>query len=189
MKNLIRLMLTCVVALALGVALAACSRNSNDPKDRVDRALSDANIKGVHTSYDRDANVVHLQGTVDSVDAKQRADQLATGAVGTSGKVLDELQVQGMEEKPASDQDALIRDTLKDQIKRDQVLQDRDINFDVNNGVVTVKGNVRTPAEKDKVTEMVKAVPGVKQMANELEIKPKNTNEPRDNDKRPRDNR
>ncbi len=174
MKSLIRLILTCVVALALGGMLAACSKNSNDPKDRVDKALSDANVKGVHTSYDRDADVVHLQGTVDSVDQKERADQVATTAVGTTGKVLDEIKVQGMDEKPASDQDALIRDTLKNDVSQDQVLQDRDIRFDVNNGVVTVKGSVRTPAEKEKVTQMVKAAPGVKQMANELEVKPKN---------------
>lgn len=174
MKNLMRLIVTAVVALAFGAMVAACSRNSNDPKDRVDKALSDANVKGVHTSYDRDANVIHLQGTVDSADQKDRADQIATGAIGTSGKVLDEIKVQGMDEKSASDEDALIRDTLKSDLGKDQVLQDRDISFDVNNGVVTVKGNVRTPAEKEKVTQMVKAVPGVKQMANELEVKPKN---------------
>ncbi len=176
MKSLIRVMLTCVIALVVGAMLTACSRNANDPKDRADKALDQANIKGVHTSYDRDANVLHLTGTVDSADAKQRADEVATGAVGTTGKVLDELKVQGMDEKPQSDQDALIRDTLKDDVAKDQVLSDRHINFDVNNGVVTVKGNVRTEAEKQKVTELVKSVPGVKQMANELEVQPKNDN-------------
>ncbi len=176
MKSLMRALLTLVVVLAVAVVMAACSRNANDPKDRVDKALNDANIKGVHTSYDRDANVVHLQGTVDNADAKDRANQVATGAVGTSGRVLDELKVQGMDEKPQSDQDALIRDTLKDQVSKDPVLQDRHINFDVNNGVVTVKGDVRTAAEKDKVSEMVRSAPGVKQMANELEVNPKNDN-------------
>jgi osmotically-inducible protein OsmY len=33
---------------------------------------------------------------------------------------------------------------------------------------------VRTAAEKGKVTEIVRAAPGVKDMANALEIKPKN---------------
>ncbi len=173
MKRLLNVILVVVAVVALGVMLAACSRNTNDPKDRVDKALSDANIKGVHTSYDRDADVIHLTGTVDSADAKQRADQLATSAVGTSGKVLDELKVQGMDEKPISDQDSLIRDTLKDQVNQDQVLRDRDIKFDVNNGVVTVKGDVRTPEEKSQVTEMVRNVSGVKQLANELDVKPK----------------
>ena len=122
MKYLIRVMTTCAMALALS-GMLACARNSNDPKDRVDKALDDANLKGVHTSYDRDANVIHLQGTVDSADQRDRADQIATGAVGTSGKVLNELKVEGMDEKPAADQDALIRDTLKEDVSKDQVLQ------------------------------------------------------------------
>ena len=173
MKGSRSVILNCVGALAVGLMLAACSRNANDPKDRVDKALGDANIKGVQTAYDKDANVVHLQGTVDSPDVKQRADQVATEAVGTSGKVLDELKVEGMDEKPISDRDALIRDTLKDQIGKDQVLQDRDISFEVSDGVVTVKGTVRSAAEKNKVTDMVKSTSGVTQMANELEVKPK----------------
>ncbi len=172
MKRALSSILSLAVVLAVALAISACSRHSNDPKDRVDKALDSANIKGVHTTYDRDADVVHLQGTVDSVDAKQRAEQVATGAVGTSGKVLDELEVQGMDEKPAADQDALIRDTLRNDVKEDPVLQDRDINFDVNNGVVTIKGNVRTAQEKAKVSQLVQSVNGVKQMANELDIKP-----------------
>ena len=175
MKSIMRSTLACLAAVVFAATLAACSRNSNDPKDRVDKALSDANVKGVHTSYDKDGNVVHLTGTVDNTDQKQRADQIANEAVGTSGRVLDEIKVQGVDDKTAGDQDALIRDTLKNEVSKDQVLQDRSISFDVNNSVVTVKGNVRTAAEKDRVSEMVKRVPGVKQMANELEVRPKNT--------------
>ena len=52
------------------------------------------------------------------------------------------------------------------------MLRDRDIDFDVNNGVVTVKGEVRTTAEKTKVSDLVKGAPGVKEFANALEIKP-----------------
>ncbi len=173
MKSLSRLLLVSIAALALGVVLA-CSRNSNDPKDRVDRALSDANLKGVHTSYDRNADVLHLQGTVDSADLKQRADQIANQAVGTSGKVVDEITVEGMDEKTSGDRDALIRDTLKQEINKDDVLRDQSISFDVNNGVVTVKGNVQTADEKEKVTELARNAPGVKDVANELEVKPKN---------------
>jgi BON domain-containing protein len=39
------------------------------------------------------------------------------------------------------------------------ILRDRDIDFDVHNGVVTVKGEVRTAEEKNKVTELVRAAP------------------------------
>jgi hyperosmotically inducible periplasmic protein len=165
------LVLACVLALALG-ASSACSRTS-DTKAQVDKALSDANLNNVHTTYDKDGNVVHLQGTVDNAETRQRAEQVATDAVGTSGKVLDELKIQGMDEKPADDRDKLIEDTLKDQVSQDQVLRDRNITFDVSSGAVTIKGDVRTQGERQKVGQIVTAVSGVSQVANELEVKPK----------------
>ena len=52
----------------------------------------------------------------------------------------------------------------------DKVLKDRDVHFDVTNGVVTVKGEVQSASEKTRVTELVRSAPGVKDMANALEI-------------------
>ena len=40
----------------------------------------------------------------------------------------------------------------------------------MNNGVVTVKGKVKSAAEKNRVAELVKSAPGVKDFANGLEI-------------------
>jgi osmotically-inducible protein OsmY len=42
-------------------------------------------------------------------------------------------------------------------VEADEPLRDRDINFDVNNGAVTVKGNVASAAEKTHVIELVRA--------------------------------
>jgi osmotically-inducible protein OsmY len=161
----------CAAALVAG----ACSSNRNvpDPSDRTKQALQDANIKDVNVDWDGDARVAHLRGTVDSTTERDRAEQVASTAVGTSGKVLNELTVEDVNEKTADDMDGRIRSDLKDMVDRDQVLRDRDINFDVNNGVVTVKGEVRTAAEKNKVSALVKSAPGVKDFANSLEIKPK----------------
>ena len=78
-----------------------------------------------------------------------------------------------MNDKNADDMDGQIKSTLKRMVNDDPTLKDRDINFEVNNGVVTVKGDVQTAAEKDKVSEIVRSAPGVKDMANALEIKPK----------------
>jgi osmotically-inducible protein OsmY len=166
--------------LALGFALAlgvgACNSNNRtapDPSERTKQALDQANIKDVNVDWDKDARVEHLKGTVDSSTERQRAEHVAETAVGTSGKVLNELTVKGVDDKHADDMDGLISRDLKDMIDRDQVLRDRDVHFDVNNGVVTAKGEVRTSAEKDRVTQMMKSTPAVKDFANELEIKPK----------------
>jgi osmotically-inducible protein OsmY len=53
---------------------------------------------------------------------------------------------------------------------QDPILKGRSIDFEVVNGVVTVRGDVRSTAEKTKVSEIVRAAPGVKEMANALEI-------------------
>ena len=164
------------VAFVLALGAGACSNNNRtvpDPTDRAKQALNDANIKDVNVDWDKEAHVAHLKGTVDSARERDRAAQVAETAVGTSGKVLNEVTVENINDKSADDMDGRIRDELKDMVGRDQVLRDRDINFDVNNAVVTVKGEVRTAAEKTKVTDMVKNAPGVKDFANSLEIKPK----------------
>jgi osmotically-inducible protein OsmY len=163
------------IAFTLALAAGACSNNNTttpDPSERAKQALDNANLKDVNVDWDKDARVAHLKGTVDSTTERQRAEQVAETAVGTSGKVLNEITVDNVNEKTADDMDGRIRSDLKDMIDRDQVLRDRDIDFDVNNGMVTVKGDVRTTAEKNKVTEMVKGAPGVKDFANALEIKP-----------------
>src|ERR1051325_8821743 len=86
--------------LTVGFTLSACN-NSNEPnpKDRVSTALKDANIKDVDVDYDRDAHVVHLKGNVTSSGERARAEEIADRAVGTSGKVLNEVTVKGVDDK------------------------------------------------------------------------------------------
>jgi BON domain len=98
-------------------------------------------------------------------------EEIARHAVGTSGTVANELTVKGVDSRSADDHDGDIRRVLNDKVDNDAVLKDRDINFDVNNGVVTIKGDVRTAAEKQKVGEMAPATENVKDVVNSLDIK------------------
>jgi len=161
--------------LALGVAVmlvGACNRGP-DPKDRVERDLKQANIEHVNVDYDRDARVVHLKGAVDSSAEKERADVIAQEAVGTTGKVANELTVKGVNDRTADDMDGAIRKELNAKVDNDRALEGRSVNFDVNNGVVTIKGEVRTKAEKDQVGEMAHSTANVKEVVNSLELNPK----------------
>jgi osmotically-inducible protein OsmY len=160
------------LAFVVGVGVSACNSNAPDPSSKAENALKQANLSDVKVDWDKDARIAHLKGTVDTPTDRDRAEQVATTAVGTSGKVLNEVTVKGMTEKSADDRDGQIRDSLKQAVDNDPVLKDRDVDFDVNNGVVTVKGDVRTASEKAKVTELVRSVPGVKDFANALEVKP-----------------
>lgn len=165
--------ISAAVGLTLALAAGACSSSEvPDPTERAEVALDEANIRDVNVDWDQEARIAHLKGTVDSARERERAAEVAQTAVGTSGKVLNEVTVAGPDETRADDMDGRIRSTLNDIIEQDQVLRDRDVDFDVNNGVVTAKGEVRTTAEKAKVTELLKGAPGVREFANALEIKP-----------------
>lgn len=159
------------VALSLGIGAAACSREPN-PTDEVTRALKEANLDTISVEWDKRAHIAHLKGTVETTTDRQRAHDVAVAAVGTTGRVLNELTVKGINETTADDFDGQIKSQLKKMMNNDATLRDRDIKFEVTNGVVTVKGEVHSAAEKSRVTELVREAPGVKDMANALEIKP-----------------
>jgi hyperosmotically inducible periplasmic protein len=160
------------LAMVLALGATACNRAPN-PEDQISKALKDAQLNDVKVDWDKDAHIAHLKGTVDQATDKQRAEDVASAAVGTSGRVLNEVTIKGMNDKVADDLDGGIRTRLKNMVSEDPELKQHDIDFDVNNGVVTVKGSVASAAEKNRVSQIVKNAPGVKDMANALEIKPK----------------
>lgn len=162
-----------VMSLALALTAFGACNTAPSPEEQANKALKDAKLDEVKVDWDKEAHVAHLKGSVDQATDRQRAEDIATAAVGTSGRVLNEVTIKEVTDKTAGDLDSGITSYLKDEVKKDQVLRDRDIDFDVNNGVVTVKGDVRSAAEKQKVSDIVRAAPGVKDMANALEIKPK----------------
>src|SRR5215212_6679182 len=164
-----RLAITFGFAAALAFA-AACNTGPN-PSEDVLKALKAASLNDVLVEWDSNARIAHLKGTVDRPADRQRANEIATATVGTTGTVLNELTIKGLNDTTAANLDGEIKSQLKKMRDNDAVLKNRDIDFEVNNGVVTVKGEVRSADEKNKVTELVRAAPGVKDMANALDIK------------------
>jgi osmotically-inducible protein OsmY len=161
-----------MAAVVIALGAGACGSSEPSPAANTEKALKDANLNDVKVDWDKDARIAHLKGTVDSPTDRERAAQVATNTVGTTGRVLNEVTIKGINENNAGDLDGQIRSALKRMVSNDPILKDRDVNFDVTNGVVTVKGDVRSVAEKSKVTDIVRSAPGVKDFANALEIKP-----------------
>jgi osmotically-inducible protein OsmY len=159
-------------AVLVACALAWACGGRADTKDNVEKALEQANIDNVAVAVDDEARIVHLKGTVASMSDRTRAEEVASAAVGTSGRVLNELTVVGLNSETADDLDDQIHETLDQMVDNDPVLKERDVNFEVINGAVTVKGEVRNAEEKNRVSQIVKAAPGVKDFANALEIRP-----------------
>src|SRR5687767_8732987 len=113
MSHLSRLALSVLVA----ATVAACDRGP-EPADQVRDALEAANIEDVNVNYDRDSKAIHLRGSVESASIKARAEQVAAQAVGTSGRVLNELTVEGPAEDRADDLDGTIRSRLNEMVDK-----------------------------------------------------------------------
>ena len=159
------------LALLMTASLGACNRGP-DPKDQIERDLKSASMPDVNVDYDRSNKVVHLTGAVDNSAEKSRDEEIAQRAVGTTGRVANELTVKGVDEKTADDMDNAIRKELNAKVNNDRSLADRSINFDVNNGVVTIKGEVRNEAEKAQVNAMAKSTENVRDVVHALGVNP-----------------
>src|SRR5438132_808163 len=105
-------------------AVGACNKGP-DPSDNAAKALKNANLDDVKVDWDKDARVAHLKGTVDRPADRQRAEAVAAAAVGTTGRVLNEVTVKNVDDKSADDLDGRIRSDLKKMVDADPVLRDR----------------------------------------------------------------
>jgi hyperosmotically inducible protein len=145
-------------------------------KDNVKTALKSSNLGDIDVSQDRDKGVITLTGNVESQDKKSQAETVAQqNAPGYT--VADEIGVRppGEESRAksiASNTDSAIEDNFKAEIKGHKNLDDQDIKADAKNGTLTLKGSVKTLAQKKEAGKLAKAVPNVQQVVNELEVKP-----------------
>jgi osmotically-inducible protein OsmY len=145
--------------LAAAPMLSACNKPANEPdyQARVNDSLKDAQLKDVKADWKSDEKALHLSGEVEKAADKARAAELAKQVVGTSGRVVDEVKVEGS--------------------NIDEV-DNLDLKFHTKAAVVTVTGTAPTQAAKDRVTERVRQIGGVKDVVNDLEIKPEHAKAP-----------
>lgn len=68
--------------------------------------------------------------------------------------------------------DTHIETRLIDRLQLDNFLRHRAIHLEVIDGDVLVTGEVWTSLEKERVTELLRAVPGVVDVSNELYVRP-----------------
>jgi len=157
---------------------AACNNKAQhaDVKDKVDSAMTQNNLGVVKVAQDRDKGVLTLTGDVISADDKARAESLAkqnapdyavANELGVRPQGTDEGQLKAVDNKL----DDGIKDNYKAAIKAHKELDDQSIRTDVKNGTIVLKGSVKTAAQKAEAMKLAKAVPNVKEVVNELEVK------------------
>ncbi len=163
-----------LTTLAMMLALACSERaKAPDVTSDVRHALDQAGFNDVTVSRDRDKSVVTLGGKVASDDEKGRAESIARSIAGNQ-VVSNEIGVRPKDDsstakKVDSDLDSGIDKNLEAMLMQHKLK--KDVRYDVNNGVVTLKGNVPSQSQRSSVEKLAEQVPNVKQVVNELEVK------------------
>jgi osmotically-inducible protein OsmY len=162
-----------VALVATAPVFTGCEQKANTPnyEARVQDKLKDAKLDDVNANWKNDEKALHLSGKVKAEAEKQRAEVLASEVVGTSGRVVNEVKVEDVDTNAADNQiEQRLDKTFKEDNQWDR--DTTDLTFHSKAGVVTITGDAASQEIKDRVTQKVRSVEGVKDVVNNLEIKP-----------------
>ena len=170
---LVATLLTVVAALTLG----ACA-STQSPGQQVDDAAitaqvktklaADPEINPFNIDVDTDDGVVTLRGQVEDPEAKTEAGKLARGTSGVRS-VHNEITV-GETTAEARVEDTVLVTEIEGRIAADPDLSVSNIDVDVNQGVVTLSGTVKTDAARMRAAQIAEKVDGVVRVQNDLEV-------------------
>ncbi len=73
---------------------------------------------------------------------------------------------------PASSLDSGIEDNYKAALQAHKNLDAQSISYSSTNGSLVLKGSVKTQAQRNEANKLARAVPNVKEVVNEIEVKP-----------------
>lgn len=164
-----------LAAIAFGAVAVGCApdrEGTEDVSNDVETALSQAGFEDVDVSQDQERGIVTLSGEVDTDADRQRAEQTARSAAGDM-IVANEIAVrpQGMEDQAetvATNQDDAIESNFEAALAQRQIEQD--VDFEANNGVLRLSGEVDSPELRRELEELAANVPNVRQVVNEIQV-------------------
>jgi len=164
-----------LAVLAFGT-VAGCSNQpakSPDVENQIRSSLDQAGLKDVSVSQDRDKGVVTLSGTAATDADKSQAESIAKNIAG-SQVVANQIAVRPPGEESSmktidSDLDKGIEKNFDAVLVKHKL--NKDVKYDVKNGVVTLTGKVHSQNQKQSAEKLANGVPNVKQVVNELEVR------------------
>ena len=169
-----------VLALALSpVASMAQSTAADAPKPSMMKdswittkakssLIFDKRVAGRHVKVETYAGVITLRGKVSSAEARSAAEEIARGIGGVTA-VSNALQVVPDDQRQVVEaKDEGIAKTVKGRIDKDASLKDAGISVRSDNSVVTLMGTAPDRKSKAHASDVVRGVPGVRAVRNEL---------------------
>jgi osmotically-inducible protein OsmY len=148
-------------------ATQPATRNENLERKVMANLLTDRELKNNHIDVTVEGATVTLKGKVDSDSERGRAAQLAQ--IEGITVVHDQLEV-GSQDVEEAVTDTAITTKLRAQFLVDDALRHSNISVTTNNGVVTLKGAVRSRAISAKAVDLASHSHGVKRVENQLRI-------------------
>ena len=132
---------------------------------------TDGRTKARHISVETQAATVMLRGKVSSTEERAAAEEIARGVSGVAA-VSNALQIVPDDQRKAVDaKDDGIETAIRERLIHDAQLKDAAIKVRSDNSVVTIRGKVMDPKAKSHASDVVRGVPGVRSVRNELGLK------------------
>jgi len=132
---------------------------------------TDGRTKARHISVETQAATVMLRGKVSSTEERAAAEEIAHGISGVAA-VSNALQIVPDDQRKAVDaRDDGIETAIRERFMHDAQLKDAAIKVRSDNSVVTIRGKVSDPKAKSRASDVVRGVPGVRSVRNELGLK------------------
>lgn len=173
--------------LCTSILMASVSQFSMAGQDGVEKEVSDAwldgkaettlllntNLNSFDIDTDVEKGVVTLSGNVENEIDKRLAEELIENLDGVKD-VDNKLTV--MSDEPLTDKlvsdftDAKVSSVVKSKLLMESEVSGTDIDVDVNNGIVTLKGEVDSSAEKDLAEAIASNSSDVKKVINKLSV-------------------
>jgi len=167
MYRLVVIMVAAVALLALSVPVHASKMD-----DRIELTARNSYVFKTYLQADDIKiqsmdGVVTLTGTVSEESHKSLAGETVAGLPGVE-TVDNRLEVKG--ERPAENSDAWIRDKVKVTLLFHRSVRASTTEVDVKDGIVTLRGDAASRAQRELTTEYAKDVEGVKDVKNEMTV-------------------
>jgi hyperosmotically inducible protein len=170
MKTIYRLVVMMVAAVAL-LALSA-PVHASEMDDRIESSARDSYVfktylKGDDINIQSKDGAVTLTGTVAEESRRGLAKDTVASLPGVT-RVDNRLAVKGAPPTPNSD--AWLVEKVKATLLFNRNLSAGTTNVDVKDGIVTLRGEAASQAQKELTTEYAKDVDGVKDVKNEMNV-------------------
>jgi osmotically-inducible protein OsmY len=159
------------VLVAVGVSQPTQAQNTDDrlTSEEIsaavsDELLADTGVSGYQVNVDTENGIVTLSGRANNILAKQRAARIAESVKGVRS-VVNNITLP-----PQGRSDGEIAEDVVEALAADPATESWEINIDVNDGRVTLSGDVDSWQQKQLAARVAKGVRGVSGARNNLDV-------------------